>query len=614
MSHRRACAFIGDDDRRLGCWGPTPREDFDPATSAVQLASNDSLTCGVDARGMVRCSSGSSWDGQRAELQLEAPPGPAVQVAVLYGSVIARLASGEVFETYEAADPSRDDAAPTWVPVPGIHNAVLVTPGCALESTGRVMCWEDYEASWVGISNAVGLASLDAKHLCVARAGNRPVVCRKDAEPWRPVEGTQGAVEITMDATSDLTICARWADGRVRCGAPLEGEPMQAVGQLTDAIAIDANVNMACAARRSGPPVCWGSNTDFRFGNAPTGECITTPHRVEGLPPAQDISVGTGPTCIVGREGEGYCWGPAQGLGLGGVGERVPPTRIHHDPVEQLIATDGYCQRRRNRSDVECWQGDGFVPWRLAEVFDLPPRSEFDADQWRGCASTPTGLQCSFFGTIGAKEVRPGQWERPPTETSIHGPMLHALALEYSAWGLSSNRVSRVCGLDPQGAVRCADLSESKPTLRRVVGLPPAVSMDVGSREVCAVDRHGALFCQHNDGTTIRRATDVQSVALGWEHGCLLTREGTVSCWGDDACSLSGSSTDRVPQSKPRPVPGLTHVTALDVGHETNCAIDSSGDAWCWGANHGARAGSWSPRSSSDAVPVHPKRIHFFDE
>ncbi|MBU1535026.1 RCC1 repeat-containing protein, partial [Myxococcota bacterium] len=76
------------------------------------------------------------------------------------------------------------------------------------------------------------------------------------------------------------------------------------------------------------------------------------------------------------------------------------------------------------------------------------------------------------------------------------------------------------------------------------------------------------------------------SVALYGNHTCALDTSGDAWCWGEYTDGRLGGNiyADR---SSPAPVhmpPGVTFVT-IDSGSTSSCALDTSGQVWCWGSN-----------------------------
>ncbi|MGC6492887.1 MAG: RCC1 domain-containing protein [Myxococcota bacterium] len=91
----------------------------------------------------------------------------------------------------------------------------------------------------------------------------------------------------------------------------------------------------------------------------------------------------------------------------------------------------------------------------------------------------------------------------------------------------------------------------------------------------------------------------VRALRAGAQHTCALHEDGTVSCWGDaDLGKLGG------PGPGPVRVPGLSNVQKLALGVSSTCALLNSGAVSCWGDNLFGQLGSIAPRQSPLPLPV----------
>jgi len=97
--------------------------------------------------------------------------------------------------------------------------------------------------------------------------------------------------------------------------------------------------------------------------------------------------------------------------------------------------------------------------------------------------------------------------------------------------------------------------------------------------------------------------TGVVAIANGYEHSCAVMSTAQVRCWGAQADGAVGNAVP-VYRDVPRPVTGLSSgVTALSAGKEHTCAV-VSGAAQCWGSNAYGQLGNNSTIPGSAAVQV----------
>ncbi len=115
------------------------------------------------------------------------------------------------------------------------------------------------------------------------------------------------------------------------------------------------------------------------------------------------------------------------------------------------------------------------------------------------------------------------------------------------------------------------------------------------------------------DGTTAPRnapvlvtdlGTSALDVSFGGSHACALMRGGTVRCWGDNARGQLGDATQT---ERPRPVlvMGLFDAVRVSAGARHTCAIRATGELFCWGDNSDGQLG----RPSSDAFRSAPVKV-----
>jgi alpha-tubulin suppressor-like RCC1 family protein len=92
----------------------------------------------------------------------------------------------------------------------------------------------------------------------------------------------------------------------------------------------------------------------------------------------------------------------------------------------------------------------------------------------------------------------------------------------------------------------------------------------------------------------------------GQVHACGLASSGQAYCWGRNALGTLGDST-AANSSVPVTVfqQGVSFVT-LSAGAQHNCALDASGQAYCWGYNADGRLGDSTVIQPLIPVPVHP--------
>jgi alpha-tubulin suppressor-like RCC1 family protein len=98
-----------------------------------------------------------------------------------------------------------------------------------------------------------------------------------------------------------------------------------------------------------------------------------------------------------------------------------------------------------------------------------------------------------------------------------------------------------------------------------------------------------------------------QSVAIGIDHSCAVTRSGELRCWGANTFGALGLNDTEMRfeiaagvASVPLPKPH--RYVAVAAGHESSCAITDEGAVHCWGLNETGQLGlgDVAPRLGDD--------------
>jgi alpha-tubulin suppressor-like RCC1 family protein len=170
------------------------------------------------------------------------------------------------------------------------------------------------------------------------------------------------------------------------------------------------------------------------------------------------------------------------------------------------------------------------------------------------------------------------------------------------------------CAVMPSGIVECWGANEygqlgdgttnSRVGPVVVSGLSHVVSVAVGQYHSCALTSTATVWCWGGNGmgqlgvswSTTQSASPVQvvsidsatSIALGYAHSCASLSSGLVKCWGEDSDDELGTGVSGNRSWQPVSAEGVSTAVKVAGGGGSTCALLSSGQVTCWGAN-----GSW---------------------
>lgn len=132
----------------------------------------------------------------------------------------------------------------------------------------------------------------------------------------------------------------------------------------------------------------------------------------------------------------------------------------------------------------------------------------------------------------------------------------------------------------------------------------PADAVANGPSGACVLDAEGQAYCwgqnfngelgngssgpdaHRNEAQAVTGGHTFKEIAGTFSGYCALDNSGEAYCWGGNyAGGLGIGTADGDPHSTPEPVAGGHAFTALDGSWYAFCAVDDAGDAYCWGWN-----------------------------
>ena len=343
------------------------------------------------------------------------------------------------------------------------------------------------------------------------------------------------------------------------------------------------------------------ARADLDAGVAPdAGDAATACHGPGCDPIAEVVVDGTGACARTSNGGAVWCWGRGAYLGVGDAPEQcgtIPcstrPTQVMTDETG-LHAITG-TGRIAAGSGVFCAAAPGLV-WC-----------------WGGAGSPQLGTTPS--DGIYARHVmtETGDPMTGIVDLTVGGETAIAMrASDAYVWGANT---SGEYGIDP-------GMAHARAVLVTTI---PRGTVRLGSNHGCAL-AGGVVTCwgANGDGQVVGPRigasavleppapvsglpTQVSDIGVGRDHACAV-QNGDVWCWGNG--NVLGVAPSMCPMGVSRLACPPTRVTRLDMAYQslasasnTNamCAIDTSGNVWCWGEDDENR---FPPRS-----PYQPARI-----
>jgi hypothetical protein len=596
---------------------------------AVELSTQFDEHCAVRASGHVVCWGGTwsrsgteSWRSMAPYADHEDP----VQRVDVTDAIALRA---------PAASPDSAETSPCW---------------CALRANGRVRCWGECNGvpgtrrdeggfDVRGITDAVDL-ELWHDAICAARRGGGMACAgegfaRREDGAFEVIAGTEDVVSLEqLSSLRTRALCGVTGDGRHLCvralptewqtdreGAaaaayweeheneqcgddelcgPLEPPALprgwdqladtsdnpgaeaiewSAMRDYTEAVATRAH---ACGIRSDGRVSCWGALAEVGRGRI---DASPIPVRVEGLANVEEISTNHAHTCARTRDGSIWCWGNNSHAAILPSEDRsVPlPARVASlSPAAHVVAgTFSTCAIDR-RGAVRCIGGIGHAPDHAARPWVMPgarAATSLVVSQSTVCAIAGGRLRCLYADDRDRENPR-----FVPFDVAVPNPI-----------ELSGSH--QMCARSADGRVGCWTPPYRDDLAREPIWrLEGATSMSAHAHVVCATTSAGLRCTGTTRDNPIEESVpaptfdDVEHVAVGLWHACVIRADRSVWCWGGGSRGQTGRGTFE--GGVAAPVAGIDDAVQVVAGDEHSCALRADRSVWCWGSDADGQLGN----------------------
>lgn len=139
---------------------------------------------------------------------------------------------------------------------------------------------------------------------------------------------------------------------------------------------------------------------------------------------------------------------------------------------------------------------------------------------------------------------------------------------------------------------------EAEYTVTREIG-DTSVPIELGPGDHAAIDPLTSAL------------TRVREISAGINHSCALDSSGQAWCWGNNGFAELGIGIYNGFATSPGSVHGSHRFASLSSGDRHTCAIDEQRRAWCWGTAASGRLGD-GPANASGSTPVPVAGGHAF--
>ena len=396
---------------------------------------------------------------------------------------------------------------------------------------------------------------------CDSRDGESVFTCPRDCGGWLDLSAG-GAHTCAVTQSGNVWCWGSDRFGQLGRGGDPRGpdssvghDPERVVG-LSNVTAISTGLNHTCALRDDGQVFCWGSDLACQLGlgeftgdPTPGAQLRLVPTPVPGLDDAVSIAAGGDHTCAALADGSARCWGRNY---MGQVGDATTEDRCVATPVADLT---GVVEIRAGHSISCALAADHSVwCWGANDVGQLGI----------GIHSGPETINGYAYSDRPVRVTVLGRGEGLALGTA------HACAI--NSVDRAEHAVAQAWCWGAAGAGQLGDGASHE---------------DCGEEACSATPVLAQLPWQ---------ATRVET---GARHTCAMGYDGKAWCWGANDTGQLGDSTygagGPLTSATPVQVNGLTSLRLLAVGDNHGCAVTADRTLWCWGANDSGQTGGELP-------------------
>lgn len=133
--------------------------------------------------------------------------------------------------------------------------------------------------------------------------------------------------------------------------------------------------------------------------------------------------------------------------------------------------------------------------------------------------------------------------------------------------------------------------------------------IEAGYAHSCGITPVGRVFCWGDNGvgqigngdeahllptrlpTPVAGDVTYRALSAGWVHNCAITDAGGTQCWGENYQGQLGTVPRYNYHRQPVTVSTTVQLVHVSAGRWHTCALDASGDAYCWGMNSAGQLG-----------------------
>lgn len=395
--------------------------------------------------------------------------------------------------------------------------------------------------------------------------------------------------------------------------------PQKVLGlKNVDEIAVGA---LHACARIKTDVYCWGRNTSGELGiggnlNDPT----FVPTKLLSLGKAKSIAAGIAHTCAILIDDSVKCWGrnDSAQLGIGDFANASSPQIVAISSVKQISLGTGHTCALLNSGAIKCWgngtngqlgTGNTSTSAIPVDVQTITNAKKIILSLSNSCAILNNdSFRCwggNDFGQLGTNDTTPFSF---PVSPAFSMSVLDLSIGTNHACAVLTNNTIKCWGNNFWGQLGDGTNNNSLIPVQ-ILGVANALAIELGQNDSYAILSDGSIKSWGNnftgqlgngsfnpsnaplgvDFSGSLNILKITQISAGQGHTCARISDNSVRCWGSNQFGQIGADvgTDFT-ASIVKMVDGITplaNIQKVDAGFAHTCALNNSGQVYCWGRN-----------------------------
>lgn len=294
---------------------------------------------------------------------------------------------------------------------------------------------------------------------------------------------------------------------------------------------------------------------------------------------------------------------------------------MNFDTSACFTCANGVCEAEMGETLEGCPEDCGWKQISVGYWHACGVKTDASAWCWGSNYEGALGIGSSVFDEVSLRPVRVSGMNSGVHQIAAGNFSTCAVKTNGTVWCWGANSAGQLgigtTGTPENAPVQLTDLEFTNKNIQQV---------DVNTYHGCAVSLDETLWCwglghngrlglgtldNHSSPVEVSDLSGVIQVSVGDSHTCAIKSDGTAWCWGDNEYGKLGLGMENGPEycssdpcsKNPVQITGINDLTSISADYLHTCVASNSG-VWCWGHNAYSQLGDDTSQDSSSPVAV----------